>query len=89
MPGPKSHGPVITRAGANDELIELAELLGIQVAQGYSVYGDFPYQHPLFMGFFSLDIPRGLAGADVLLNMGSHMPDSTLWTGMPKIETHY
>ena len=80
-------GPEITRAGANDELIELAELLGIQVAQGYSVYGDFPYQHPLFMGFFSLDIPRGLAGADVLLNMGSHMPDSTLWTGMPKIET--
>ena len=47
-------GPEITRASANEELIELAELLSIPVAQGYSVFGDFPYQHPLFVfGLFT------------------------------------
>jgi benzoylformate decarboxylase len=79
-------GPEVTRAGANQELLELAELLAIPVAQGYSVFGDFPYQHPLSAGFFSLDFPRGLGGMDVLFNIGAHMPDSTLWTGMPKVD---
>lgn len=79
-------GHEVTRGGANQELLELAELLAIPVAQGYSVYGDFPYQHPLSAGFFSLDFPRGLGGTDVLFNIGGHMPDSTLWTGMPKVD---
>ena len=79
-------GPEVTRADANGELLELAELLSIPVAQGFSVYGDFPYQHPLSAGFFSLDFPRGLGGTDVLFNIGAHMPDSTIWTGMPKVE---
>jgi benzoylformate decarboxylase len=79
-------GPEVTRAGANRELLELAELLAIPVAQGFSVYGDFPYQHPLSAGFFSLDFPRGLGGTDVLFNLGAHMPDSTIWTGMPKVD---
>ena len=79
-------GPEVTRAGANGELLQLAELLAIPVAQGFSVYGDFPYQHPLSAGFFSLDFPRGLGGTDVFFNIGAHMPDSTIWTGMPKVD---
>lgn len=80
-------GSEVTRAAANDDLIELAELLSIPVAQGFSVYGDFPTQHELFAGYFSLDFPRGLGGIDALLNIGSLMPDATLWTGMPNVET--
>lgn len=79
-------GPEVTRAGANQQLLELAELLAVPVAQGFSVYGDFPYRHPLSAGFFSLDFPRGLGGTDVLFNLGAHMPDSTIWTGMPKVD---
>jgi len=78
-------GGEITRAGANADLIELAELLSIPVTQGYSVYGDFPYRHPLFAGFYSMGFPRGLLRTDVFLNLGSPMPDSTLVTApVPK-----
>ena len=73
-------GSEITRAGANAELIELAELLSIPVTQGYSVYGDFPFRHPLFAGFYSLGFPRGLLKTDVFLNLGSPMPDPTIIT---------
>ncbi|MEZ5564988.1 MAG: thiamine pyrophosphate-binding protein [Gammaproteobacteria bacterium] len=54
-------GSEITRAGATDELVALAELTGASVAQGYSVYSDFPFTHPLFAGFFTDCSPRGLA----------------------------
>jgi len=73
-------GPEITRAGANDELLELAELLGAPVSQGYSVYGDFPFKHPLFKGFAGMGFPRGLRRADVFLNLGAMMPDEGLIT---------
>ncbi len=73
-------GPEITRAGANAELIELAELLGIPVAQGYSVYSDFPFTNPLFQGFAGMGFPRGLRRADVFLNLGALMPDESIIT---------
>ena len=73
-------GPEITRAGANAELLELAELLGIPVAQGYSVYGDFPYTNPLFQGFAGMGFPRGVRRADVFLNLGAMMPDEAIIT---------
>jgi len=75
-----SCGSEVTRAGANAELIELAELLGVPVAQGYSVYGDFPFRHPLFAGFYGLGVPRGLSGTDVFLNLGAQMPDPGIFT---------
>ncbi len=78
-------GGEVTRASANADLIELAELLSIPVAQGYSVYGDFPFGHPLFAGFYSMGFPRGLMKTDVFLNLGSPMPDPTLITAsVPK-----
>jgi len=72
-------GAEVTRAGANEAVIELAELLSIPVAQGYSVYGDFPFQHPLFVGFTVGGAPLGLRQTDVYLNLGGHMPDPTIF----------
>ncbi|MGI9308443.1 MAG: thiamine pyrophosphate-binding protein [Gammaproteobacteria bacterium] len=79
-------GSEITRAGANQEVLELAELLGIPVSQGYSVYGDFPFAHPLFQGFAGMGFPRGVRRADVFLNLGSMMPDEALITQPVKDE---
>jgi thiamine pyrophosphate-dependent acetolactate synthase large subunit-like protein len=73
-------GGEITRANANAELMELAELLGVPVTQGYSVYGDVPFQHPLFQGFAGMGFPRGVRRADVFLNLGAMMPDEALIT---------
>jgi thiamine pyrophosphate-dependent acetolactate synthase large subunit-like protein len=76
-------GSEVTRAGANRELVELAELLGIPVAQGYSVYGDFPFRHPLWGGFHGLGAPRTMAGADVFLGLGVQMPGPGIFTSPP------
>ena len=73
-------GHEVTRAKANKEAVELADLLGIRMAQGYSVYGDVPFKHPLFCGFYGLGIPRGLSKTDVFLNLGAPMPDPTIFT---------
>ncbi|MDP7418628.1 MAG: thiamine pyrophosphate-binding protein, partial [Gammaproteobacteria bacterium] len=73
-------GSEVTRAGAVEAVVELAELLAIPVTQGYSVYGDFPYRHPLFSGFYSMGYPRGLLKTDVFLNLGSPMPDPAIIT---------
>lgn len=76
-------GSEVTRAGAQDELVELAELLGIPVAQGYSVYGDFPWRHPLWAGFHALGPPKALAGTDVFANIGCQMPGPGIFTAPP------
>ena len=73
-------GGEVTRAAANEEVIELAELLSVRVTQGYSVYGDFPFQHPLFSGHYSMGFPRGLLKTDVFLNLGGPMPDPAIVT---------
>ena len=81
-------GSEVTRARANDQLIALAELIGAPVSQGFSVYGDFPFRHPLFAGFYGLGVPRGLAGTDVFLNLGAQMPDPGMFTApVPKYAT--
>jgi benzoylformate decarboxylase len=78
-------GGEVTRAAANEDLIELAELLSLRVTQGYSVYGDFPFKHPLFSGHYSMGFPRGLLKTDVFLNLGSPMPDPAIVTApVPK-----
>lgn len=73
-------GGEVTRAGANEELMRLAELLGITVTQGISVYGDVPFSHPLFGGFYGLGFPRAAGGQDVVLNLGAPMPEPSLIT---------
>lgn len=78
-------GAEVTRAYANQELVEFAELLGAPVAQGFSCYGDFPFRHPLFAGFYGMGVPRGLTKTDVYLNLGTQMPDPAIFTApVPK-----
>jgi benzoylformate decarboxylase len=76
-------GAEVTRAGATDDLVALAELTGAQVAQGYSVFSDFPFRHPLFAGFYGLGIPRDLAKTDLFVNLGGPMPDPTVFAPPP------
>ena len=40
----------VWRCDAYDEVLQLAELLGMQVVQGLSPYTDFPTDHPLHVG---------------------------------------
>ena len=75
-------GAEVTRAGANADLLELAELLSIRFAQGYSVFGDVPFRHPLFGGSTSMGLPpSGFRQTDVFLNLGSPMPDRSIVSG--------
>ena len=76
-------GSEVTRAGAQDELVELAELLGIPIAQGYSVFGDFPWRHPLWAGFHGLGVSKSLAGTDVFMSLGVQMPGPGIFTSPP------
>lgn len=81
-------GPEVTRGGASADVVALAELLSIPMTQGYSVFGDVPYRHPLFAGFYSMGFPRGLTKTDVFLNLGATMPDPTIVTAaVPKDAT--
>jgi len=79
-----SVGAEVTRAGAVDALVELAEVLGVAVAQGYSAYGDFPWRHPLWAGFHGLGVPRrALAGCDLFMSLGLQMPGPGIFTALP------
>ena len=75
-----SVGHEVTRANANDHVVRLSNLLGIKMTQGFSVYGDVPFDHESFVGFYGMGIPRGLQGTDVFLNLGAPMPDPTIFT---------
>jgi benzoylformate decarboxylase len=73
-------GGEVTRARANEELMTLAELLGVTVTQGLSVYGDVPFSDALFGGFYGLGFPRAAGGQDVVLNLGAPMPEPSIIT---------
>ncbi len=77
-------GQEVTRGGAAPAVLELAEMLGIPVSQGFSVFGDFPFAHPLFSGFAGMGFPGGLRRADVFLNLGALMPDESIITASPR-----
>jgi len=68
-------GLEVTKSGAQAELIELAELLGIPVMQGLSTYADFPNQHPLSLGWFTR-FAGYLRRTDLMMLIGSQMPDA-------------
>lgn len=80
-------GSEVSRAGANAAVLELAETLGMPVAQGFSVFSDFPFAHPLFQGFAGMGFPRGVRRADVFLNLGALMPDESIITQPVKEST--
>jgi thiamine pyrophosphate-dependent acetolactate synthase large subunit-like protein len=67
-------GPEVWRTDAYDDVVKLAELVGIRVVQGLSPYTDFPTGHPLYIGQTerALRSLRAISDADVMLNMGAH-----------------
>ena len=67
-------GLEVTKSGAEADVIELAELLGIPVMQGLSAFADFPNQHPLSLGWFTR-FSGYLRNMDLMLLIGSQMPD--------------
>lgn len=76
-------GHEVTRAGAVEDLAELAELLNIPVTQGASVYKDFPTDHKLFHGKFLAGLTYDFS-IDLFINFGTQMPDiSMMALGIP------
>jgi thiamine pyrophosphate-dependent acetolactate synthase large subunit-like protein len=68
-------GLEVTKSGAEADVIELAELLGIPVMQGLSAFADFPNHHPLSLGWFTR-FSGYLRNMDLMLLIGSQMPDA-------------
>jgi acetolactate synthase-1/2/3 large subunit len=67
-------GHEVSRAGAVENMTELAELLALPVTEGHSGLTDFPNRHPLFLGDYMPFLPQA-RNADLYLNLGSAMPD--------------
>jgi thiamine pyrophosphate-dependent acetolactate synthase large subunit-like protein len=68
-------GDEVSRCGAQKEVLELAELLGIPVTRDGGTIGwskSFPTQHPLYLGA-ALREMRYPAHVDVTLNLGSRL----------------
>ncbi len=76
-------GHEVTRSGSVADVVRLAELIGARVSQGYSVYGDFPFKHPLWSGFYGLGGPKQLGRSDVFLNLGTEMPSPGILAPTP------
>lgn len=67
-------GSEVWTSGGRAEVVALAELLAIPVAQGWSWAADFPTDHPLFLGgyVYPLRYPKEI---DLFVNLGAKMPD--------------
>jgi thiamine pyrophosphate-dependent acetolactate synthase large subunit-like protein len=69
-------GDEVVRCGAQKEVVELAELLGMPVTGGDGTVcwsKAFPTRHPLYIGAYLRDL-RYPAHVDVMLNLGSRLP---------------
>ncbi|KAK0713447.1 pyruvate decarboxylase [Lasiosphaeria miniovina] len=85
-------GPKLRRAGAEAELLRLAEAMGCAVAVQPAAKGMFPEDHPQFVGIFWGQVSTGAADtivhwADALICVGTIFNDySTVgWTAVPDI----
>jgi thiamine pyrophosphate-dependent acetolactate synthase large subunit-like protein len=82
-------GLQVTKSDAQRDLIELAELLGVPVSQGFSLFADFPNQHPLSLGIFT-KYSGFNRNVDLCVLLGTQMPEESnyLTTGpLPKTAT--
>ena len=77
-------GLEVTKAKAQRDLIHLAELLAIPVAQGLSAFADFPNQHPLSLGEYSKFMGYN-RDCDLFVVIGTQVPDADhyIFTGPP------
>ena len=68
-------GHEVWRSGAIDQVIALAEMVGLPTVQVLSPYNDFPTTHSLYMGDvagrFNIRHPKNV---DAFLNLGGRMP---------------
>lgn len=69
-------GPEITRSGAQQEVIDLAEELSLPVVQSHRLFVDFPNQHPLFLGdsLWPIRHSRKPGEVDCVLALGAKIP---------------
>ena len=67
-------GHEVTRSGASEQMIELADLLALPITGGLSAFADFPNRHPLYLGRFTPFVPQN-KDADLYVSIGSQMPD--------------
>jgi len=67
-------GHEVTRSGAQEKMIELADLLALPVTGGLSGYADFPNTHPLYLGRYTPFVPQN-KNCDLYVSIGSQMPD--------------
>lgn len=78
------------RAGAERELIRLAERLGVAVVTTPDAKGSFPMDHPLHMGihmgpFSPPAVARRVAEADLVLALGTVLTDMNLGAAKPQV----
>ena len=85
-------GPKLRRAGAEKELLQLAEALGCAVAVQPGAKGFFPEDHPQFVGIFwgqvsTLGADSIVHWADAIICAGTLFTDySTVgWTALPNV----
>ena len=67
-------GPEVYQSGAQKEVVELAELLGMPVCERGRWCQVFPNQHPLFLGALRRQM-RYPQNVDLFLNLGALFPD--------------
>ncbi len=68
-------GPEVYQSDAEQEVVELAELLGLPVCERGQWCQVFPNQHPLFLGALRRQM-RYPQNVDLLLNLGALFPDA-------------
>ena len=68
-------GPEVYQSGAQKELVELAEMLGIPVCERGRLCQVFPNQHPLYLGALRNQM-RYPQNVDLFINLGERFPDA-------------
>ena len=79
-------GDRVAQSGALAEAVRVAELVGAKVFATAFAEVNFPTSHPQFMGVLNLNRPatrERLAGADVLLAVGTNVFSSFLYVPVP------
>jgi benzoylformate decarboxylase len=66
-------GPEVTHGKAQAEVLALAQLLALPVAEAETLFDDFPTRHPLYVGDFAWPVPDR-PRADLVLTLGGKMP---------------
>ena len=84
-------GDRVAQSGAVNELVTVAEQVGARVYAASFSEVNFPTSHPLYSGMLNLNSPsaaRLLAGADVVLAVGTDVFSSFLYVSEPFLAPH-